>query len=275
MRYTTYIIIFLFMLLRPAFSQTVETLSVSGLNGPNGFALDKTGVLYVANETGKEVVRIINDSIVEKVLDADSPCGLDFDGNGNLYIINFFSGIVLRKTNNSIDTFARGLDKPADIKWDGKASLYVSQYEKGSIIKINQDGELVEFATKLKNPFGLSFDDVGNLYVASNATGEIDKVSPAGTVSFFAQIPGAASYIAMNRKTGKLYVPCFSCHKIYAITKEGEVGLLTGDGPAGHKDGSLGNAQFEGPNSIVVSPGGLYISEFTSNRIRKITGLEK
>jgi streptogramin lyase len=51
--------------------------------------------------------------------------------------------------------------------------------------------------------------------------------------------------------------------------------LLAGNGAAGHRDGSLHDAQFEGPNSIVVSPAGdLYISEFSANRIRKITGVE-
>src|SRR5215471_18379210 len=140
-------LIFLSAFLEQVSAQTVETLPVKGLNGPNGFAMDKDGVLYVANEAGKQVSRIIHDSIIEKLIDCDSPCGLDFDDEGNLYIINFFSGIVLRKKNNSIDTFAKGLEKPADIKWDGKGNLYISEYEKGSIKKLNKKGELIEFAT--------------------------------------------------------------------------------------------------------------------------------
>ena len=44
---------------------------------------------------------------------------------------------------------------------------------------------------------------------------------------------------------------------------------------AGDKDGPLTEAQFKDPNSIAISPdGSLYISEFSVNRIRKITGLE-
>src|SRR6266487_2275380 len=115
-------ILFIFFILLfsngTGFTQTVETLPVKGLNGPNGFALDSAGKLYIANEPGKQVIKIINDSITENVISSDSPNGLDFDDKANLYIINFFSGIVLRKRNLSVDTFARGLDKPADIKWD-------------------------------------------------------------------------------------------------------------------------------------------------------------
>lgn len=268
--------IFLLSTHNPVFTQVVQTLPIKSLNGPNGFALDKSGVLYIANEPGKQVVRIVHDSIAEKVLDADSPCGLDFDDEDNLYVINFFSGIVLRKHNGSVDTFARGLDKPADIKCDKKGNLYISEYEKGSIKKITKDGRLTEVASGFRNPFGLCLDGDGNLYVASNATGEIYKIDTAGTVSFFSKIPGSAAYIAISKNTGKLYVACFTCNTIYLVTKDGKTESLTGDTGAGYKDGSLASALFQGPNSIVISnEGDLYISEFTANRVRKITGVEK
>ena len=255
-------------------AQAVHTLPIKGLNGPNGFALAKTGALYVANEPGKQVLRIINDSIVEQVLECDSPCGLDFDNDNNSYIINFFSGVVLRKSKNSVDTFATGLDQPADIKWDGKQDFYVSEYEKGTIKKMSMKGELSIFISGLKKPFGLTLDNDGNLYVAGNATGEIDKIDSDGKLHFFAQIPGAASYIGINKKSGRLYAPCFSCHQIFVIDKNGKMELLTGN-DAGYKDGNLVSAQFHGPNSITISPDGdIYVSEFEANRIRKITGIK-
>ncbi|HXL54857.1 MAG TPA: hypothetical protein VN958_01285, partial [Chitinophagaceae bacterium] len=186
---------------RIGFTQTVKTLPVKGLNGPNGFALDSGGKLYIANEPGKQVIRIINDSITENVISSDSPNGLDFDDKGNLYIINFFPGIVLKKREHSIDTFAKGLDKPADIKWDGKGNLYVSEYEKGSIKKIDLQGQITEFVNGFNHPFGLAFDNDSNLYVANNTTGIINKVTPSKAVIFFAQIPGAVAYIAFSKKT--------------------------------------------------------------------------
>ena len=269
-----FIMIVLSVLSHGTLAQAVHTLPIKGLNGPNGFALDKTGALYVANEPGKQVLRIINDSIVERVLECDSPCGLDFDNDDNLYIINFFSGVVLRKSKNSVDTFATGLDQPADIKWDGKQNFYVSEYEKGTIKKMSMKGELSIFISGLKKPFGLTLDNDGNLYVASNATGEIDKIDTDGKLHFFAQIPGAASYIGINKNSGKLYAPCFTCHKIFVIDKNGKTELLTGN-DAGYKDGNLMTAQFNGPNSIVISANGdIYISEFEANRIRKITGIK-
>jgi sugar lactone lactonase YvrE len=72
-----------------------------------------------------------------------------------------------------------------------------------------------------------------------------------------------------------LYATCFTCHSIYVIDRKGNEKVLAGNGVAGDKDGPLREAQFKAPNSIAISPDGtLYISEFSVNRIRKITGLE-
>ena len=256
-------------------SQTVTTLPVKGLNGPNGFAISKYGQLFIANERGKQVVKVKNDSTTEVVLTSDSPDGLTFDDAGNLYVSNFYSGIILKMSAGSIDTIAKALNKPSDIKCDTKGNLFVSEYETGSIKKINKHGEINEIASGLKFPFGLAFDNIGNLYVASNNTGEIYRIDSKGTVNVFAQITGTLSYLAFSKKTEKLYATCFTCHDVYIIDMQGNKKVLAGNGVAGDKDGPLTEAQFKDPNSIAISPdGSLYISEFSVNRIRKITGLE-
>jgi sugar lactone lactonase YvrE len=258
-----------------ATGQTVSTLPLKGLNGPNGLVIDKDGSLFIANEPGKKVIKVRNDSIAETVLLSDSPDGLTFDEDGNLYISNFYSGMILKKSRQSVDTIATGLDKPADIKCDGKGNLFVTEYEKGDIKKIDKTGKITLFATGLKFPFGLAFDNEGNLFVAENISGVINKIDSKGTIAFFARIPGTLSYLTYSEKTGKLYTACFSRHTIYVITKDGKTTILAGNGIAGDKDGDLQDAQFNSPNSIGISSDGtLYISEFPVNRIRKITKLE-
>jgi len=256
-------------------SQTVTTLPVKGLNGPNGFAISKYGQLFIANERGKQVVKVKNDSTTEVVLTSDSPDGLTFDDAGNLYVSNFYSGIILKMSAGSIDTIAKALNKPSDIKCDTKGNLFVSEYETGNIKKINKHGEITEIASGLKFPFGLAFDNKGSLYVASNSTGEIYQIDSTGSVIVFAQISGTLSYLAFSKKTETLYATCFTCHNIYVIDKQGNKKVLAGNGVAGDKDGPLKEAQFKDPNSIAISPdGSLYISEFSVNRIRKIANLE-
>jgi hypothetical protein len=73
-----------------------------------------------------------------------------------------------------------------------------------------------------------------------------------------------------------LYVTCFTCNNIYVVANGGETSLFSGNGVAGNKDGSLKEAQFNAPNSIAITnKGDIYVSEFSANRIRKITGAEK
>ena len=256
-------------------SQTVKTLPIKGLNGPNGFAINKYGQLFIANESGKQVVKVINDSTTEVVLTSDSPDGLAFDEAGNLYVSNFYSGTILKVRAESIDTIAKRLNKPSDIKCDGKGNLFVSEYEAGGIKKINSHGEITQIASGLKFPFGLAFDNNCNLYVASNSTGEIYRIDSKGTISVFARITGTLSYLAFSKKTETLYATCFTCHNIYLIDRKGNQKVLAGNGVAGDKDGPMWDAQFNDPNSIAIAPdGSLYISEFSLNRIRKITRLE-
>jgi sugar lactone lactonase YvrE len=256
--------------------QVVSTLPIKELDGPNGFAIDSRGDLYVANEPGKKVIKITGDSISRTILNCDSPDGLDFDNEDNLFVSNFYSGIILRKHENSIDTFASGLDHPADIKWDGEEYLYVSEYDKGDIKKINREGKITTVASGFKHPFGLIFDNSGNLYIANNSTGIINKADKKGQVSFFAHIPGVISYLSYSKQSGKLYVPCFSCNTIYVVNNRGKAAPYTGMQIAGDKDGTLKEAQFREPNSIIISnDGDIYISEFSVNRIRKIAKAEK
>jgi sugar lactone lactonase YvrE len=101
-------------------SISVSTLNTSGLNGPNGMAIDKSGNIYVASEPGKSVTKISADGKSEVIITCDSPDGLDFDRNGNLVISNFYSGAILVQKNNKLDTLVKGLHHPSDIKFDKK-----------------------------------------------------------------------------------------------------------------------------------------------------------
>ena len=140
---------------------------------------------------------------------------------------------------------------------------------------LEKNGQLKLVVSGIKNPFGLALDENNNnLFVASNTAGEIYKVSN-GKKALFAKIPGGVSYIDYSIKTKCLYITCFTCHNIYKISKEGKLTLLSGKGTAGYKDGVWSEAEFDGPNSIVLSESGnLFISEFKSNRIRKINKVE-
>jgi sugar lactone lactonase YvrE len=134
-------------------------------------------------------------------------------------------------------------------------------------------GKLELVVKDIVHPFGIAVGKDNVLFVASNTTGEIYKVTN-NQKSLLTTIPGSVSYIAYSQKTDKVYAGCYSCHKIFSVTNKGEVAVIAGTGEAGYKDGSSRDAQFDGPNSIVLLKGDLYVSEFKHNRIRKIEHVE-
>lgn len=233
-------------------------------------AVDGSANIYVASEPGKSVTKISADGKSEVIVTCDSPDGVDFDRNGNLVISNFYSGAILVQKNNKLDTLVKGLHHPSDIKFDKQGNLFITEYDKNDVMVFTSQGKLELVVKDIVHPFGVAIGKDNVLFVSSNTTGEIYKVIN-NQKSLFATLPGSVSYLAYSQKTEKIYVACYSCHKIFSVSNKGEVTAVAGTGEAGYKDGSPADSQFDGPNSIVVSRSGdLYISEFKHNRVRKI-----
>ena len=72
--------------------------------------------------------------------------------------------------------------------------------------------------------------------------------------------------------SGDVYVGDHNNNRIQKITPAGVVSTFAGSGTAGHQDATGTAAQFDGPRGVTVDSSGiLYVTEYTGNRIRKIT----
>lgn len=264
-------------------AQTVSTfITGSGLNGPDGFALDELENLYVANwgnGFGNNVLKITGNGEVSTFASGFSaPDGLVFDNEGNLYVSNFASGIINKVSPDGIKTvFASGLNNPSSLQFDVDGNLYVSNHGNGggtTVSKITADGIVSTFATGFSAPLGLVFNTAGDLFVSNYNTGIINKISPSGVVSIFASIsndPMALLQYLSFDANGNLYVPSYGHNRIYKINPEGRVSVFAGSFSAGGTNGHVNDARFDGPNSIAItSTGIIYVSEYNTNRIRKI-----
>lgn len=261
--------------------ETTTYLTGSGLNRPDGFALDTSGNLFVANwggGSGHTVLKISAPDLVTTIdSTSDAPDALAFDAAGNLYISNYNSGVITKTTPAGVKTdFASGLINPSALALDRDGNLYVSNFGGKTVSKITPEGEISTFASGFSAPLGLNFDSEGNLFVADYQTGIIHQVTRDQTLSIFATVPNPTNsriqYLARG-PSGNLYLPSYGHNQIYRITPGGIVTVFAGTGTAGGKDGPLDEAEFDGPNSIAISAGGdLYVSEYNANRIRIIRG---
>jgi sugar lactone lactonase YvrE len=227
-------------------------------------ALDKSGVLYVAETSSNKIRRITPEGHVTTLADYTSsfghlfsPRGITVDGAGSIYVTSG-SYKILKFTSNGVVTVVAGSG--------------VSSHSDGK-------GTLANFTS----PRGITVDPSGNLYVSD--ANRIRKITPTGIVTTLAGsgtsgsidgVGAAASfgliYSLTSDKNGNIYAADSTYNKILKITPAGAVTTLAGSGIAGSKDGVGSTAQFIMLRSITSdSSGNLYVSEMLSAKIRKIT----
>ena len=156
------------------------TVVTTGLEFPNGVALDDQGNVYVSDSVAGTIVRVRQNGTNRTVWSSDpllSTTGFPpFGANGiafdllshNLYVTNTGDSRVLR-----IPVKANGSAGAVQIFADGAT--------------INQRQHTTE---ALHGADGVALDILGNIYVAANQANEVQVLSPAGTlVARFASTP--------------------------------------------------------------------------------------
>lgn len=192
----------------------------------------------------------------------DLPFGITTDAAGNVYVADRFNNLIRKITPTGVVSTLAGMTG----------------------IGGSMDG--MGTAASFDGPIGMTTDAAGNVYVADRANHTIRKITPAGLVSTFAGMVGiagsvdglgtAASFNSPSALTtdaaGNIYVTDVVGNLIRKITPSGSVSTLAGSGSAGSMDGAGAAASFNAPNGITVdAAGNLYVTEFFSHLIRKIT----
>jgi trimeric autotransporter adhesin len=194
------------------------------------------------------------------------PLGLAVDSAGNLYISDSGNSRIRKVTNGVIATVA------------GNGTTGFS----------GDNGPAT--SAQLAFPLGLAMDSAGNLYIADAGNAVIRKVTNGviatvagnGTQSITSNNgdngPATSAHlwspwgVAVD-SAGNLYIADFGGFRIRKVTS-GVITTVAGNGTEGFSgdNGPATSAELEGPTGIAVdSAGNLYISEFYTGRIRKVT----
>ncbi len=242
---------------------------------PEGIAVDKKGILYVADT---------HNSLIRKI----SPDG----------VVTTLAGQRIYRTIPGMDTTVR-FDNPAGIAVDSSGYIYVADCGNDLIRKISPDGIVQNIAGNGKKgnkdstglnasfylPGGIALDPVGNIYVADTYNNMIRKINPQGLVTTVAgkTLPGssngrgsAASFLHPAGLTvgpgGYIYVADVGNSRIRKISPDGIVSNFAGSGLRGSVNGRDTLASFYRPYDVAADKSGsIYVADYLNNLVRKIS----
>jgi hypothetical protein len=102
-----------------------------------------------------------------------NPTGIAFDRSGNLFVANNSSSIT-KVSGGTQSTFATGLNNPSDLAFSPSGNLYVADTFNNRIKGFSPAGSLIFNTNSFLNqPRGLAFDPSGNLFVTNTGQGNL------------------------------------------------------------------------------------------------------
>lgn len=249
------------------------------LSTPFGVAVDSAGNLYIADRDNYRIRKVLN-GIISTVAgngvsgysgdngpaasaQMSDPQGLAVDSAGSLYVADEGNNCI-RKISNGVITTVAGNGAPGSRGDGGPAT-----------------------SAELFFPFGVAVDSFGNLYIADAFSFRIREVSNgvistiAGTgqsgfsgdngLAINAQLNSAES-VAVD-SAANVYIGDNLNYRVRKVSK-GVISTVAGNGAPGFSGdgGPATTAQLAFPDGVALdTAGNLYISDFSDQRVRKVS----
>lgn len=246
---------------------SVDGLGTAALfRGPNGIAVDSTGVVYVADTGNRSIRRITAAGVVTTLTPSqglNTPRGVAVDGTGRILVAEYGTHTIRTvAADGSIATLAGTVGTPGTT--DGSAT-----------------------SARFHFPAGLAVSSDGTVYVADTDNDTIRAIASGGNVTTIAGLAGRSSSVDGQGATarfddpfavaadadGVVYVADSAAHVIRRITPDGAVSTYAGSpGSYGSADGTGAAARFYSPFGVAVdTAGNVYVADSFNHTVRKIT----
>ncbi len=254
------------------------------LRTPGNVAVDAAGNLYIA-DTGSHRIRKVTPAGVISTAAGDGTRGYGGDGG---------------------PAAQAQLNGPSGVAVDAAGNLYIADRGNHRIRKVDPTGVMTTVAgdgtegyggdggpaalARLNRPTGVAVDGSGNLYIADAWNDRIRKVDAATSIVSTVAGDGMLGYggdggpaaLAQLRTpggvavdaAGNLYIADTGSHRIRKVNPTGVISTAAGDGTEGYggDGGPAALAQLASPRGVAVdAAGNLYIADWRSNRIRRVT----
>jgi uncharacterized protein (TIGR03437 family) len=223
--------------------------SIAPLGTPSGAAVDRTGVIYIADSTWQRVFRIDTKGVLTTAA-GNGTSGYGGDG-GN--------------------AASAAINSPGALATDFNGNLYVADTANFRVRMVNRAGVISTLAgtgtegfsgdggpavsAAIGSPAGLAIDGTGNLYISDPVNHRIRIVTTDGKISTFAGTGAAASNGDGGPATsaalrypaglavdggGNVFVADLNANRVRRIGRDGVITTFAGNGFAGNSgDGGL------------------------------------
>jgi DNA-binding beta-propeller fold protein YncE len=163
----------------------VTTLVSSGLNTPEGVAVDGSGNVYIAdfNNNAIKVWSASTQQVTTLVSSGlNKPWAVAVDGSGNVFIADTYNNAIKEwnaSTHQVTTLVSSGLAIPTGVAVDGFGNVYIADFSNNAIKEWNALTQQVTtlVSSGLNEPFGIAVDGSGNLYIVDQSNNAIKEWS--------------------------------------------------------------------------------------------------
>ena len=240
-------------------------------SGPQGLAVDKSGVIYVT-DTDNNCIRQISPGGVVTTLAGDAtndyldatgraarfnlPVGVAVDGTGRLFVTDVGNSRIRAVTPAGVVTTLAGSGEPLYADGAGTTASFSSP------LGIAVGGSTIYVA-----------DTLNHRVRAVTSAGKVTTLAGSGAGAFNDGEPSVASFFGPTAVAADARGNVYVCDglRLRRITPAGVVSTLAGSSTAGDTDGNGATASFRRPSAIALAADGtMYVADAASHTIRKV-----
>lgn len=159
----------------------------SNIGSASGVAVDASGNLYIADQTGGNVTLVAGGAGVQStaISGLSAPGGIAADKAGDLYVASGTSVKEYTSTNGALSTtsstsFGSGLGTVTSVAVDASGNVYAIDATNKQLVKVTASGQTT-VTTALTNPSQVAVDSLGDLYVADGTSNKVYFIPAGGT----------------------------------------------------------------------------------------------
>jgi len=198
-----------------AFGPGTQTTVGSGLNQPQGVAVDAAGDVFISNYGLGQVLEVTPGGVQTTVPASGlaNPYGVAVDGAGDVFIADPNNNRVVEVTPSGVQTAVGSVGYPYGVAVDAAGDVFIVDSQFTHVVKVTSGGvQTTVPATGLTNPYDVAVDGAGDVFISDPTNVQVIEVTPGGVQTTVPATGLVCPYGLAVDAAGDVYIadPCIS-----------------------------------------------------------------